>query len=171
MSGTMESIVWGGVMGFGPFALFSLYALRFTKPARRAEPPIGFWRLLARVYVQDIGIWLCILAPFLAGGVVLIESSVGWIGAALGGLAYLAFMVALGAGTTPTHDRSYWGCILGIELMAIAVLAVLKCLAQLQSWPRGSGVLIAVLAFGLLAAACSLSSRCQRKPIGFVLPK
>jgi hypothetical protein len=111
------------------------------------------------------------LAPFLAGGVVLIESSAGWIGAALGGLAYLALMVALGTGTTPAHERSYWGCVLGIELLAVAVLAALEYLAQLRSWPRGSGVLIAVLAFGLLAAACSLSSRCQRKPIGFVLPK
>jgi hypothetical protein len=153
MSATMESIVWGGVMGFGPFALFSLYALRFTRPARRAEPPIGFWRLLARVYVQDIGIWLCVLAPFLASGAVLIESPTGWIGAGLGGLAYLALMVALGAGTTPAHERSYWGCVLGIELLAIAMLAALECLAQLQSWPRGSGVLIAALAFGLLAAA------------------
>jgi membrane protein YqaA with SNARE-associated domain len=69
--------------------MFLLCSLRFAEPARREKADVSFWRVLRRVFMEDVGIIAVLLLTLTTLGELRPWTSVaGWLGAGVAGFGY-----------------------------------------------------------------------------------
>ena len=150
MSGGRWDLVWGSLIGLGPYSILLVFAMRFAAPARRERSGLAFWRLLGKVLVEDAGAFLLVMVPLgLTGGM---SFSAGWLAAGFGGLVSVAVFGLFNEKKSPAAERGYWRRVLVFQTAAVLVLTAAECALVASGQPWEWRLLAPIAVFVALAA-------------------
>ncbi len=153
MSGGRWDLVWGSLIGLGPYSILLVFAMRFAAPARRERSGLAFWRLLGKVLVEDAGAFMLVMVPVgLTGGMSFSTGAAGWLAAGFGGLVSVAVLGLFNEKKSPAEERGYWRRVLVFQTAAVSVLTAAECALVGSGQPWEWRLLPPIAVFVALAA-------------------